>query len=252
MTRTLTDAELADRVRTTLVAVADAVPGERTTGRSGPLVPPGLSPRRRRAVAAGGGLAALALVAFANLPMGGEYVQELPPPDAIGEGEVEGVRFWLVPSFHSDPCGEPMGGVELVSGAANKVGMEWRTGAMAYGDHIETGSGCSRLEQERWLRDPSRAAFDWMRLGADDDGPWGGMFAVHPQASRIVVQSRGLPTRTVDAQPRRDAPQGPRYAAVGLPEDAGVVTITALDAAGRELATETTDLSQLRTPPKMR
>lgn len=251
MTAVLTDAEVAARVRAALAAVADAVPDQDGVSpriRLQDVESAARPPRRRRAaVAAGGGLVALALVAFANLPNGSEYVQELPPSDFIQEGSVEGVRYWLVRSFHQDACGDPMQGVELVSGASNKVAMEWSTGGMAYGEQFETPAGCSQFDEARWLADASLVAVSWMRLGDDDDGPWGATLAVHPSASSVVVTGPGLTPVTAAALPREDAPAGPRYAAVGVPEDAGAVTVTVLDAEGRELATETRDLSVLGT-----
>jgi hypothetical protein len=245
---TVTDAELAVRVRTALAAVADAV-GEQNAppaARLQAVVADVARPARRRraALAAGGGLAALALVASASLPGGSEDVQELPPSDALIEDSVEGVRFWLVPSFHRDVCDQPMEGVELVSGATNKVGMEWNTGGLAYGDQLETRPGCLQFNQASWLADPSRIAVSWMRLGTDNDGPWGATLAAHPSAAAVVVDGAGIPMHTVDALPREDAPDGPRYAAVGVPEDAVVVTLTVVDADGRELAAETRDVSQ--------
>jgi hypothetical protein len=250
MTATPTDAELAARIRTTLRSVADVVPDERVAWPVQPEAKPRVvRPLRRRpaVVAAGGGLAALALVAFAAVQTGSEYVQELPPADFLAEGTAEGVRFWLVPSFHRDVCGQPMQGVELVSGATNKVGREWNTGGLAYGDQTDARPGCPRFDQARWLGDPSRIAVSWTRLGVDDDGPWGATLAVHPSAASVVVAGPGLAPVTAAAVPREDAPAGPRYAAVGVPEDARAVTVTVLDAEGRELATETRDLSRLGT-----
>ena len=246
MTAVLTDAELAAHIRTTLNAVADVVPDERVAWPEQPEAEPRVVRplRRRRAiVASGGGLAALAFVAFATVQTGNEYVQELPPADFLAEGTADGVRFWLVPSFHRDVCSQPMPGVELVSGATNKIGMEWNTGGLAYGDQSDARPGCPRFEQARWLGDPSRIAVSWTRLGVDNDGPWGATLAVHPSAASVVVAGPGLTPVTAAAVPREDALDGPRYAAVGVPEGVGVVTVTVVDAGGRELATETRDLS---------
>lgn len=94
MTTVLSDAELEARVRAALTAVSETVSDEPSTLRPRPTA--GSSdrhPSRRVVVAAAGGLSALALVAFAYLPTGSEYVQELPPADAISEGVADGVQF---------------------------------------------------------------------------------------------------------------------------------------------------------------
>lgn len=245
------DPVLERRLRTSLAAVAAAVTADSAPAPSAPgpeSPPPGRRPRR---LAAAAGLTAgtLSLAAFAYLQSGPEYVAELPPPDVLSSGEVEGVRYWLVPSFHDDVCGRPMAGVEIVSAAANQVGQEWSTGGMAYGDPREgERPGCDRWDETAWLADPSRSAVSWMRLGESDDGPWGGMAAVHPDITQLVVEVDGTPLPPIPTRPREDAPDGPRYGVVGVPEDTDVATITLLDGTGRAVAVHEERLSALGVP----
>lgn len=240
MTTVLSDPELEARIRAALTAVSETVNDEPSPLRPrATAVSSDRHPSRRLVVAAAGGLSALALAAFAYLPTGSEYVQELPPADAISRGVADGIQFWLVPSFHTDVCNLPGEGVELISGATNKVGMEWNTGVLAYGDPTEARPGCSRFDQKAWLADPTRTAITWTRLGNDNEGPWAGMIAVHPSATTIVIIGPDQNEQRIPALPRQDAPAGPRYAAFGLPEDAVTVTITVLDTSDKQLTSTT-------------
>jgi hypothetical protein len=245
------DPVLADRLRTTLAAVADTVTVESAPVAAGPSGAPRPSRERRRRVttAAGATLATVSLAAFAVIESGPEYIAELPPPNVIGTGEIEGVRYWMVPSFHEDACGQPMAGVEIVSAVTNQVGQEWSTGGMAYGDQVDGPlTGCSAWDETAWLADPSRVAVSWMHLGEDTEGPWAGMVAVHPEVTQLIVEADGLAVPPVATRPRPDAPDGPRYGAVGVPEDTGVVTITLEDGTGRAVAVVERDLAALRSP----
>jgi hypothetical protein len=120
----------------------------------------------------------------------------------------------MVPSFREDACGQPMAGVEIVSAVTNQVGQEWSTGGMAYGDQVE----------------------------------WAGMVAVHPEVTQLIVEADGPAVPPVATRPRPDAPDGPRYGAVGVPEDTEVVTITLEDGTGRAVAVVERDLAALRAP----
>ena len=248
------DAELDRRLRRTLHAVAETV----TDGTDAGSPPPfsALTARRRRRhalVAAGCGLAAVPLAAFMYGRLSSEYVQELPPPGVIQTGEIDGLRYWLVDSFHEDVCGRRMEGVELLSDARNQVGQEWNSGGMAYGDPVDDVPGCQTFDEDPWLADPSRAGVSWMRLGGSpgdsgESGPWGAMIAVHPSVRFVTVQLEGQSARQVPTTPLPEAPAGPRYAATAVPEDAGPVTVSFLDREGELVVIDETDLARLEHP----
>ena len=243
------DAELDRRLRRTLHAVADTVT-EAPDAAVLPPAPPARRNRRRRAlVAAGCGLAAVPLAAFAYGRLSSEYVQALPPPGVVQSGEMDGIRYWLVESFHEDACGRQMAGVELLSEARNRVGQEWSSSGMAYGDQVDDAPGCPTIDEAAWLADPARAAVSWTRLGGDptsseESGPWGAMIAVHPTVRSVTVEAAGLPEQRVPTAPLPDDPTGPRYAAVVVPEDAGVVTVSLVHD-GERVTIEDRDLSRL-------
>ena len=244
------DPALAERLRRTFTAVAGTITLERPdeqAARRPPAAPPARGRRKRAGVVAGSAIAALGLAAFAYATIGSEYVQDgdLPPKNPIASGRLDGVQFWLVPSFHRDVCGRPMPGVELVSAPMNKPGQEWNTGGMAYGEWRESSPGCPAVNEAPWLADPSKAAVGWTRLGAADRGPWGAMVAVHPSVTSVVVQTMGLEKR-ISTAPRADAPRGPRYAALAVPEKSAIVKLLLQDRKGATVAIVTRDLSRMR------
>ena len=247
--------ELESRLRRTLQAVAGTVDD---TPDTTPLVPAAVPPihgrRRRRVLAAAGiGLAAVPLAAFMYGRLTSEYVQELPPPGVVQSGEVDGVRYWLVESFHEDVCGRRMAGVELVSAEVNQVGSEWNTGGLAYGEQLDDSPGCPTFDEGPWLADPTKAAVSWMRLGgepndAEDSGPWGGMIAVHPTIRYVTLQVDGSAERRVPTTALDGEPDGPRYAVAALPEDAGRVTVSVVGTGGADAVIDEVDLSELGGP----
>lgn len=213
----------------------DLVEREHAHGRD--MKPVARSVRGRRGrLALGGTLlatAALATAAFtyAVVNSGSEYVDRLPDDaTAVQHGEIGGVEFWLVPNRVPKPCDtDPRPGIELVSGAQNKVGEEWNTSGIVYGDDVQaprpgTPEGqlhiCDfRVDETAWLADPAR----WQRAVTQlaDGGPSVVMTAVHPSvASIVVVAPDGTRTETATAA-RPDRPGGPRYAAAPLPGGPG-------------------------------
>ena len=249
------DPDLERRLTRTLHAVAETVaePGDAPgfTPSGVPAVP---GRRRRRVVlAAGAGLVAVPLAAFMYGRLGSEHVQELPPPGVVQSGEIDGIRYWLVESFHEDVCGQPMPGIELVSDARNRVGGEWNSVGVAYGEPVGHARGCQTFDEEPWLADPSRAAVSWMRLGgeptdAEESGPWGAMIAVHPTVRSVTVRAEGRAEQRVSTVPLDEDPDGPRYAAVAVPEDAGRVSVSFTGPGGDPMVVDATDLSELGGP----
>jgi hypothetical protein len=92
-----------------------------------------------------------------------------------------------------------------------------------------------------------------MRLGgspydSEESGPWGGMIAVHPTVRYVTVQADGLPEQRVPTAPMEGEPDGPRYAVAALPDDAGQVTVSLVDADGASVVIDEVDLSSLGGP----
>ncbi|MDT0276765.1 hypothetical protein [Blastococcus goldschmidtiae] len=249
------DPDLERRLKRTLHAVAETVAEPADAPGFAPSAVPVVSHRRRRRVvlAAGASFVAVPLAAFMYGRLGSEYVQELPPPGVVQSGEIDGIRYWLVAPLHEDVCGERMPGIELLSDARNRVGGEWNSGGMAYGEPVGDAQGCQTMDEEPWLADPSRAAVSWMRLGgeptdSEESGPWGGMIAVHPTVRSVTVQAEGQAEQRVSTVPLDDDPGGPRYAAVAVPEDAGRVTVSFTNPEGDPTVIDATDLSELGEP----
>ncbi|MYS80501.1 hypothetical protein [Embleya scabrispora] len=199
-----------------------------------PTARPARRPRSRLAL--GGvllGTAALATAAFtyAAVNSGPEYVDHLPDDaTAIQHGKIDGVQYWLVPNRPPGICdANPRPGVELISEAQNKVGEQWMTFTIDYGDTVQTPRPgtppgmihiCDeRIDESAWLADPSR----WERFATrlTDGGRPVVMTAVHPGVTAIVVVAPdGTRTETPTAA-RPDRPNGPRYALAPLPTGAG-------------------------------
>jgi hypothetical protein len=254
------EVELDARLRRTLSQVASTI-GDTTPASGAPLAAAASAaarrpPRRRwrpKLVAIGVALAAVSLAGFAYLQFGPEYVTEHKlvqlQQGALAAGGTKPNRYWLVASFHTDSCGRPMPGVELVAESANQVGTEWSTGGVFYGEASfsrtngpvtgATSSGCLRYDERAWLKAPRRFALGVTRLGqpaAPDDGDWALLAAVHPSVHGLRITTPGSPTRTIATVPRADRPNGPRYAVIVLPATATQVQLTLLDAQGDPVA----------------
>lgn len=239
--------ELDARLRRTLSAVASTI-GDTTRGSGAPLATatsPGAgrpSSRRRwqrKLVVIGVALAAVPLAGFAYLQFGPEHVTEPKlrqlQEGALAAGGAAPNRYWLVASFHTDGCGQPMPGVELVAEWANQVGTEWRTGGIAYGEPIHDPSGCLRVDERKWLKQPSRFALGITRLGrpvAPDGGDWVLLTAVHPSVHALRITTPASPVQRIPTVPRPDRPNGPRYAVVVLRASTTKAQLLLLDPQG--------------------
>jgi hypothetical protein len=218
-----------------------------------PAARPARRPRSRLAL--GGvllGTAALATAGFtyAAVNSGPEYVDRLPDDaTAMQHGEIDGVEYWLVPNRPPGICeADPRPGVALVSEAHNKVGEEWKTFVIDYGDTVQnprpgTPPGMvhicdERIDDSAWLADPSR----WERFDTrlTDGGRPVIMTAVHPGVTSIVIVAPdGTRTKTPTVA-RPDRPDGPRYALAPLPTGAGrAVQVELRRADGFVVATHT-------------
>lgn len=228
----ITDPDLELHLRRTLVEVASTVPGDAAAAE----VP---HPRRRRGakpVLIGVAVLSLATAAFAWVQSGHEYVKQLPPRPALASGTTEGIRWWLVPSFHTDACDQPFPGVEAVTDARNREGQEWDTSGVDYGE--PSADPCAR-DERAWLRDPNRMSGGTSRMGADDDNdsPWITIIALHPSVATVAITINGS-TRQVPTLPRSDRPDGPRYVVFTAPPETKTVNLAFLGSDGAQVAAE--------------
>lgn len=168
--------ELDEHLRRTLRAVAATVGEPVTPARK-------RRPARRRAlVGLGAAAIALPLAAGAILGIGPEYVDDLPPDHVVMAGRVDGTRYWMVESFHTDNCGDPATGVEIVAEDANILGREWSTVGVTYGDPepLDAGDPCA-YDVSTALADPALSYSSGVFVG--DALLWVG--AVHPDVTAV-------------------------------------------------------------------
>lgn len=228
------EAELGDRLRHTLRAVADAV--EMTEV-------PELPRRRWRRIA--GVLAAVVALggAAAFMAQNDDAIVRLPVEEALMSGKTAAGDWWLFPTdavVSSECPANP--GVVLVAGEINRPGQELNAGGVVYGNPQDPTAACSPYDEDSWLQDPSRTDIGHSRLGFERNGtPWGVYGTFHPTVTAIRVQADDAAPFVVETVPREDAPGGPRYAAFSLPSDTTVARIELLDAAGTILPVEDPD-----------
>ena len=216
--RKLTDPELDQHLRRTLQAIAATV-DEQTPAAS--------RSRRCRARPVIVGLAAVAvavpLAAAAVVGLGPEYVDTMPPDDVVVAGDVDGRRYWLVQSFHTDACGLPVPGVELVLEESNLIGREWNTAGISYGEPRAPGSGgrtegCG-YDVSAAMRNPAVSYSGGIFSG----DTFLQMYAVHPDVSAVRVTIGGS-SQVVAVHPV----DGAGYAVFEVPPDAATYTVELL------------------------
>ncbi len=135
---TTTDEDLERHLRRTLTAVAATVTEEPIKATAS------TSRRRRLLVAAGVTVAAVPLAAAAIVNFGPEYVDEIPPPNPLVSGSIDGERYWVVDGRVPDHCEGSPSGVELIAEEDNLVGHEWNTVGAVFGE--PTSDGCAPTE----------------------------------------------------------------------------------------------------------
>lgn len=227
------DEQLDAHLRRTLTTVAATITDttRATAGASRPR-------RRRRAVRIAGvaAIATAALTAVAWNKFDEGEISRIPVEAAVLMGSADGFDWWLIPSAaiegHTNPCGVPMPGVEVVSDDANKPGLEWNTGGVAYGEPSGIAKyTCSadelEVDEAAWLDDPSQVSGLFARLGDNDNpgSPWISAFAVHPSVTEIEIRVDGGAPINAPTVALRTRPTGPRYSAATLPADACNITI---------------------------
>ena len=124
-----TDLELDQQLRRTLAAVAATVTDEPTREPATTTK----SRRRRLLIAGGVGIAAIPLAAAAVINFGPEYVDEIPPPNPIISGSIDGERYWVVDGSERPRCEGSPSGIELIVETHNIVGQEWNTSGAVFG-----------------------------------------------------------------------------------------------------------------------
>lgn len=218
------EAELGDRIRRTLHAVADATEV---------AAAPEISRRRWHRLA---GLAVAAVVAVggaaAFAAQNDDAIVRLPVEKALMSGETTSGDWWLFPADAVvGSCDGGMPGVILVPEQTNRPGQELNAGGLAYGEASDLP--CGPQVEEAWLEDPGRAGFAFSRLGAErEDTPWGVFGTVHPTVAAIRATVDDRPTRTIETVAMADRPDGPRYVAFDAPADADRFRIELLDDSG--------------------
>lgn len=213
MTTNLSGPELDERLRRTLRAVAATV-GDQST------FAPGRRRRGRRILVGFGAVAiAGALAAGAFYGVGNEYVDKMPPDNVIVAGSIDGDRYWMVESLHTDSCGEPMPGVEIVSEESNIIGQEWNTMGVNYGEPRRLGGGQCGFELSEALADPALSYSGGMFVG--DAFVW--VVAVHPDITAVRL--------TIDGAAKEVAVHrlnGAGYCVMALPEGTVGFTVALL------------------------
>ncbi len=211
MTQQLTELELDQHLRRTLRAVAATVEAEaRATPR------PRRRPRRRLMVGLGAIAVAAPLAAGAVIGFGPEYVDQIPPDNVIVAGSVDGDRYWMVESFHTDACDQPTPGVELVVEQSNIIGREWNTQGVSYGE--TPASGCGQDVSDA-LADPSLSYSGGSFVG----DTFLLLYAVHPDVTAVRVTTDSA-TQEVEVH-RLD---GAGYAVFEVPPETTQYTVELL------------------------
>ena len=250
------DPALGRRLRDTLHGVAETITEAPSMKATDSGATPAARPRRRARRRVAAILLALTLpVTAAGYLLGGEYVHELPPKNPLVSGDAHGERYWLIPGRVKDDCGHRVSDVELVVEKENKIGREWRTIGIGYGDPVDIqlssptpvpGEGgvyagtvlpCG-VDESGWLADPSKFA-DASSL-VDSDRIF--FVAAHSSVTTIQVSASNGTVLTVPTKPLPDRPDGPRFAAFDVPASAAAVVVTLIDVHGKPIPGGSRDL----------
>lgn len=174
------DRELDRHLRRTLAAVAATVTDE-------PAPAPRRSHRRRRLLIAGGvSSAAIPLAAAAVVSFGPEYVDEMPPPDPIISGSIDGERYWVVDGRVPERCAGGPSGIELIVEENNIVGQEWNTSGTVFGE--PSRDGCAPTNP---TDPPEYSYYSDGGVVAGDGMVW--MGALHPEVDEVRADLGGEP-----------------------------------------------------------
>lgn len=172
---------LDEHLRRTLAAVAATVEEAADDASPTPApIPPRSRRRRRLLIGAGVTIAAIPVAAAAIVRSGPEYVDQIPPPNPIISGSLDGERYWVVDGRESPGCEDSPSGIELIAEQSNLVGQEWNTAGVFFGE--PTADGCA----PRQPTDPPDYTYfsdGGTRIG--DGMLWKG--ALHPDIDQVRV-----------------------------------------------------------------
>lgn len=138
MTNTLLEPELDQHLRRTLRAVAATIEDEPTAATRK------RRPSRRTLVSLGAVAVAVPLAAGAIIGIGPEYVDTIPPDNVIVADSLDGIRYWVVESFHTDECDNPLAGVEIVIEEDNIIGRSGKPQASGTANSVADAGTTSR------------------------------------------------------------------------------------------------------------
>ena len=171
-----TDLELDRHLRRTFAAVAATVTDEPTRAPA-----PTTKNRKRRLLIAGGvSIAAIPLAAAAVVGFGPEYVDEIPPPNPMISGSIDGERYWVVDSRVPDRCEGSPSGIELIAEENNIIGQEWNTSGAFFGE--PTANGCNPTRSDT---PPEDTYYFDGGIMVGDSMLW--MGALHPDVDEVRV-----------------------------------------------------------------
>lgn len=205
------DHTLDDHLRRTLAAVAATV----QEGAVAHPAPARSRRRRRLLIGAGVTIAAIPLAAAAIVRSGPEYVDQIPPPNPIISGSLDGERYWVVDGRESPRCEGHPSGIELMAEDSNLVGQEWSTVGSVFGAPTE-GDGCAPLHP---TDPPDYTYFTDGGIKVGDGMLWHG--ALHRDVDQVRVTLGG--DEPFDAETFEH--EGRTYYVVEVPPGAATFTV---------------------------
>jgi hypothetical protein len=250
MTANVTDADLEDRLRRTLVAVAATV--DTTQRHADPTCTlvrshsqTGRRPARPRTVvgAAALGATTLLLAAGAILSSNPDVLTRM-PDDILQRGSVDGDTWYMIPEPGTDMCGQQWPGVRVFFGSDNIINVdELGGGGMSYRAHDHETAGCVRAAGPEDLLDPTAVSIGFMNTEEDPTrGTWVGTIGVHPDITSLVVTSPGQVPQRLTTVAVPDDPTGPRYTVFTVPYGGRDYGVELRDAEGALVAKLTESL----------
>jgi len=197
---------LEDRIRHTLLTVAETVTETPAPQGAPAPTPPRTRRRKLRNWSLIGGAVAVPvmLAAGAYVQSGPEYVTTIPEDQIVVRGALDGDKYLLIEARNQD-CRHH--GVEFLEEDENLLGSEWNTIGANYGQ-AGGDDGCY-AHNAKWLANPALYEDGGTEVG--DSFVW--LWAVHPDVTAVRITtddgSEDLPIHTVD---------GAGYALYEIPE----------------------------------
>ena len=135
----------------------------------------------------GGGTAivAIPLAAAAVVGFGPEHVDQIPPPNPIISGSLDGERYWVVDGREIPRCEGHPSGIETIAEQDNIVGQEWNTFGYFFGEPTADGGCAPRVADSP----PDYTYFSDGGQVLGDGMLWAG--ALHPDVDQVRVALDG-------------------------------------------------------------